>query len=150
MLRIFLSIQNALGKSVKELLNLDIDFTDEGQLTQQAFDDLVGIDPDDPPTVKDYVENLISSKLCDVWETLPQLQSPFSITTKREMISLNMMTQFFFSTVGGYCYSHNLSRDHFGNILDEDSPSFAQNIVDAVKGALQNGSSVEKALLDFY
>lgn len=145
----FEAIQTRLTQTTKELFGQDVNYAQDKQanpVTKDSIEIIMGGPSDD---VADYVDLLINCCAPDLWTTVHP-DSIFMVeNTPRGKEMLIIWTQFFFATVNIFCYSNQLTVHNFGEILDDVSSNIHQHIPAIVTLALQEGRSVENALLDF-
>jgi hypothetical protein len=69
-----------------------------------------------------------------------------SLTMPLDKEKLSLMVQAFLGTVNIYAKARNLTQVNFGSVLDRDNP-LAQSLASAVQKALEEGESVEQAIV---
>jgi hypothetical protein len=104
----------------------------------------------DDATAEEYIEALLGVCASSLWTTLTG--SPFYLGTytnpaeKAERLSI--MTQFYLGVLNIHCRAKGISRENFGQILDNNA-ALSQALVDTVSSALKQGHDVEQAIITF-
>lgn len=139
----FAGMQQVLSQKTKELLGVDVDFTQTNTgraVTQEFINNSMGFDGTTTPS--EYIEALLGYCAPNVFDTVTQ--SPFYSVKTAEALSI--VTQFFLGSTNIYCASHGISTANFGRILDE-SADLSQELVARVMSVQHHGLSIEDALL---
>ena len=144
----FAGIQRILSQKVKELFNIEFDFSKDkagAVITQAAIDEVMGFtESAEPVTAQDYVDALIG--YCDF--TLDDLPEP-PFHTAKTAENLSILTQFFLGTVNIYCRANSLSTANFGQILDVSQELSEKVVRPMLDPAYLSNTNIEDRLLDF-
>ncbi len=147
----FDDIQRVLTKQCQTLFVTRVDFQhdSENQTVDKAYiDSLMDFGDDAPP--KHYIAALLGVCASSLWTTLTG--SPFYLgtyTTRAEQAErLSIMTQFYLGVLNIHCRAKDISRENFGQILDNNA-ALSKALVDTVSSALKQGHDVEQAIITF-
>lgn len=139
----FESIQRVLTEETARQCGADVDFyhinNKEVPITKGYIDEIYGA----TLTTQEYIDSLLGCCAPRLFETLAE--SPFY--TRQSAEELSIITQFFLASVNIYCRAHAISSVNFGAVLD-NSEDLSETIT-AIVLSIDNGISMEEALLDF-
>ena len=107
------------------------------------MDEYLGSDVENPSTAQEDIGVLLEVCAKELFNNLPD--SPFY--TRKNAEELSIITQFFLASMNIYCRANGISSVNFGEVLDN-----SRDLSDAIAGivlSINNGSSIEEALLNF-
>ncbi len=141
----FEKLTATLQETVKDLLNVPINFTETSQGTtfkQQDLNEAMLFDVETTP--EEYIDALLANCAPDLFKTA--LESPFNSLTKAEDWSI--VTQFLLGITNIYGVSqYKVSQDtNFGKILDKN-PELSKDLAQTLTKAQKAHESIEKTLL---
>ncbi|WP_065236327.1 SidC, partial [Legionella santicrucis] len=139
-------LRKILKKTIKTLLNVDVDFskTQQGRLIhQQEINKAMGFNSL-TTSPKEYMEALFGYCAGSLFDSL--IESPFNRLTQAEHWSI--ATQFLLGITNFYCIAQGIisSGTNFGQILDAQ-PKLSANLAQTLAQAHQSKRSIEEACL---
>jgi ankyrin repeat protein len=154
----FETIQQTLTEQAKSLFSIDISFKQGSgirEISPAAIDEAFSYDEKSPASTEDYVKALIGycarNIIPNPFSRYAAMQySPFYMVDKKTNLQerISILTQFFLAIVNIDCYANQISMSNWGQIL-EQNPALSHALAATVKTALENGTSVEKALFQY-